>query len=106
MKKLIAALILFVTFPSFANEHWPSKELTEPRYWKTYTSDFTGKFARACTNDYKHLPKSKRDTICVCVIWSVENYISFTDLKSLTDDGRRDVLEAAQATCEEIANSK
>ena len=102
MKKIVAALLAVFALSTYANDPWPAGSLQKPRYWDTYPREFTQPLARACRSDKDHLPPQVRDALCVCIIWQVENYISFDRLRNKPDGERQGVLIAANEVCAEL----
>ena len=104
MKKLVAALLTVFALSTYANEPWPGGKygLDKPKYWDSYPKEFTQRLAQACLKDKAELPESSRNATCVCIIWQIENYVSFNYLVKKSDDYRQNVLSAANQVCAEF----
>ena len=104
MKKIVAALLTVFALSTYANEPWPGNKygLDKPKYWDSYPAEFTQPLARACLSDKAHLPERQRNAMCVCIIWQIENYISFNRLRNKPEDERHGVLVAANEVCAEM----
>lgn len=102
MKKIIAALLLIFAGATYANEPWTVKELEQPKYWDSYPTKFTQKFAQSCLNDYDNLAENTAMIMCVCVVWNIENFISYEKLMKSSKQEGVQIIRAANKVCKDL----